>query len=48
MANKTEIGQIRKYFKFSLLNKILQVHVYVLWYKKTDFFKWTLIHSKLD
>ena len=48
MANKTDIGQIRKYFKFSLSNKILQAHVYVLWYMNKDFFKWILINSKLD
>ena len=48
MAKKADIGQIRKYFKFSLSNKILQVHVYVLWYISKDFFKWILINSKLD
>ncbi len=48
MANKTDNGQIRKNFKFSLSNKILQVDVYVLWYISKDFFKWILINSKLD
>ena len=32
--NKVEIDQIKKIFKFSLLNKIFQVHDYVLSYKK--------------
>ena len=48
MAKTTDIGQIKKYFKFSLSNKILQVHVYVLWYISKDFLKWILINSKLD
>ena len=47
-AVKTFFSDPLKYFKFSLSNKILQVHVYVLWYKSKDFFKWILINSKLD
>ena len=42
--NNNEISQIKKYFKFSLSNKVFRRHHYVLSYIEGHKIKWTLIN----